>query len=97
MLLDLEQIAEEIAVDVCGKSLGALRSEFLATPKNELRLIAKSLEALFRKAAIIRYCRMGLNPESWLRDSDDVKWAKEFLGVSIEQQKEELRKRGYLQ
>lgn len=99
MILEVESIAEEIAIDACGKSLVFLRGDFTEAQRSQGKFgeVYGPLEGLFRKAGIIRYYRMGINPELWMGKTEDVKWAKEFLGMpTLDEQKQKLRDKGFL-
>jgi hypothetical protein len=97
---EVEPIAEEIAPIVVDCELFQLRTALKEAPKESelFKQATKNLRRLFGLANVVRYYRMGLNPERWLGKTDDVMMCKKIAGLAcdFEEQKEVLKKRGYL-
>jgi hypothetical protein len=96
---EVEDIADEIAAKIGTRTLGQIQAGAMAkfsAPLSE-NPDAVLLRRLFTVAGIVRFYRMGKNPELWLGKTEELKLAREFLGMpELDRQKEILREKGYL-
>ena len=94
----VEPFAQEICLDLTGKSLAQVRREFMECHRDDLPKHSQKLRFVFYCANILRYYRMGLNPEMWLGASDEVRAMKKRAGLAgdIEEQKRTLIEKGFL-
>lgn len=86
MMDELENLAAELAEQVCGASLHQL----------EEHREREKLVHLFHVSNLVRYYRLGRNPERWLGRNPDVILARKLAGLpgDLEEQKQILRAKG---
>lgn len=99
LMAQVESIAEEIAESLGARSLaqirGAATQHASLLPKDNAD--AQLLKKIFTIAGIVRYYKIGRNPEIWMGLTEDVILAKKFLGMpTVDEQKQILHDRGLL-
>ena len=62
----VEEIAEDIAEELIGKTLATIQREFMEAHGEEIQPATKELFRLFKIASLVRYYLLGRNPQKWL-------------------------------
>jgi hypothetical protein len=87
VMIEVEPLAEQVAKHLSAKTLGQVRGQGDSV----------ALKKIFCVSNIVRFYRMGCNPERWLGQTEELLEAKKFLGMpTIEEQKKILVEKGFM-
>jgi hypothetical protein len=92
VILEVETYAEKVATWMSPRTLDQVRSA-----SKSVEADTAVLRKIFQIASIVRYYKIGRNPELWLGKSEELLLAKKFLGMpTLEEQKQILIQKGFL-